>query len=357
MKLSALFSLLVAFGAGVLVVSGCGAVGPAPITAPPQGPPNPTPPAKSLYVDHLGTFYAYALPLKPDSKPKRTLTEWPGLALAPVIAVGPYGEVAVASNNAIRIFKPPIVSFEASHVELSIPLTPAITEIGASGADLVDMQYDPNDNLWLLNDLGGEVSELRAPLSKKMVANVRIGFGAPGSKTAGFSQLVQARFDVNAALYVYALGTNRNRLFKDSFPYAKQPSSTGLDLSQADYVDSSQYLSTSPNPANLLLGQYFGELKTPSPGSPPPPPASVLGQFDEPLQPSRGLIPNNMLKTVVGALIADPPRELFYTLQAQDGELDVFGLPLRGSAKPIISLPCLGGASKCAEHEHLFLAP
>jgi hypothetical protein len=170
MKASALFVVLCAFGAGILAVSGCGTSGPAPITSPPQGPPNPTPPAKWLYVDHLGTFYAYQLPLKSDSKPARTLTEWPGLGVPPAIAVGPYGEVAVASANAIRIFEPPIVSFEPKHVKLSIPLTPAITEVGPYGADLVDMEYDPNDNLWLLNNLGAEISELRQPLSKKMVA-------------------------------------------------------------------------------------------------------------------------------------------------------------------------------------------
>ena len=120
---------------------------------------------------------------------------------------------------------------------LSIKLTPAITEVGPYGADLVDMEYDPNNNLWLLNNLGHEISELRAPLSKKSIAGVRIAFGQPGSKTAGFSTLVQARFDVNAALYVYANGTTISRLFKVSFPYAKQPSSVGIDLSQADFVE------------------------------------------------------------------------------------------------------------------------
>ena len=65
MKVSTIFALVVAAGAAVLVVSGCGTSGPAPITSPPTGPANPTPPAKWLYVDHNGTFYAYPLPLRP----------------------------------------------------------------------------------------------------------------------------------------------------------------------------------------------------------------------------------------------------------------------------------------------------
>ena len=144
MKISTVFALVVAVGAAILVVSGCGSSGPVPITSPPSGPPNPTPPAKWLYVDHNGTFYAYRLPLSAASKPALTLAEWPGLGLTPAIAVGPYGAVAITSPTEIRIFRPPIVSFERSHVDLSIPLTPAITEINASGnADLVDTEYDP----------------------------------------------------------------------------------------------------------------------------------------------------------------------------------------------------------------------
>ena len=113
--------------------------GPAPIglSHPPM--PTDTPAAHRLYVDHNGTLYEYALPLAAESKPERTLQEWPGLAVAPAIAVEPYGNVALASTEAIRIFQPPIVSFAPSHVKLSIKLTPAITEVGPFGADLVDM--------------------------------------------------------------------------------------------------------------------------------------------------------------------------------------------------------------------------
>ena len=128
-------------------------------------------------------------------------------------------------------------------------------------------------------------------------------------------------------------------------------------MAQPDFVDASQYLPTSKNPADLLLGQYIGELRTPKPGAPPSPPVNVMGQFYEPLQPTQGLVPNDHVNTVVGALIADPPRERIYTLQQIGGELDVFGLPLQGGAKPIISLSCLAGASNCSELEHLFLAP
>ena len=55
-----------------------------------RGPPKPTPPAKRLYDHHHGTFYPYRLPLLADSKPARTLTEWPGSGIVPAIAVRPY---------------------------------------------------------------------------------------------------------------------------------------------------------------------------------------------------------------------------------------------------------------------------
>ncbi len=359
MKISSCFAILVALAGAVAVISGCGTTGPAPIgvSNPPQ--PTATPAARWLYVDHNGTFFAYALPLTAQSKPVRTLQEWPGLGLAPQIAVDPYGEVALASPTTIRIFHPPIESFARSHAKLSIPLTPAITEIGLSGADLVDIEYDPNQNLWLLNNLGGEVSELQAPLTKTMVASVIIIFGAPGSKTAGFSTLIQARFDVNAALYVYASSSQRARVFKTGLPYAKPPSSIGLNLAQADFVDSSQWPPTAPQQPSLLLGQYFGPLHSPHPGSPPSPPVDVMSQFQEPLnQQNRGLFPDEFANTIVGALIADPPRGVFYTLDAVDGRLDVYGLPMRSHAKPAISLRCLAQGGSCSQKiEHLFLAP
>jgi hypothetical protein len=241
---------------------------------------------------------------------------------------------------------------------LTLKLTPAITEIGVSGADLVDIEYDPNQNLWLFNNLGGEVSELRAPLSKSSVAALTIQFGAPGSKTAGFSTLVQGRFDVNAALYTYARSTLRSRVFKVGFPYAKPPSSIGLDIAQANFVDSSQWPPTAPVQPSLLLGQYFGPLHSPHPGSPPSPPVNVLGQFDEPLNPQFGLFPNQHVNTIVGALIADPPRGSLYTLDAADGRLDLYGLPMAGHATPKLSLRCPAGSFNCSQKgEHVFLAP
>jgi hypothetical protein len=358
MKASSCFALLLAVGVAIIAASGCGATGSGPISSSIPEPPNPTPPAKWLYADHYGTFYNYRLPLTSESKPILTLPEWPGLGFTPQIAVDPSGKVAIASNAAIRIFDPPIVSFDASHVGLAIKLTPAITEIGPSGADLIDIEYDPNGNLWLFNNLGEEISELRVPLSKKSTAALTLAFGQPGTKTAGFSTLVQGRFDVNAALYVYARATLRSRLFKISFPYAKPPSTLGVDVAQSDFVDSSQYLPTSLNPASVLLGQYTGHLHSPNPTSPPSPPVSVLGQFDEPLQPVKGLFPNNIVKTVVGALTADAPRQLFYTLDAADGTLEAYPLPLQPHSKSTLSLPCLAGSGSCnGRSEHLFLAP
>jgi hypothetical protein len=247
MKISTIFAVVVAAGGAVAAISGCAATGPAAIgISNNQPPPTTTPAAGRLYVDHNGILSQYALPLTSLSKPKRTLREWPELGVAPQIAVDAFGNIALASSQSIRLFRPPIVSFARAQARLSIPLTPAITEIGVSGADLVDIEYDPNLNLWLLNNLGGEVSELRTPLSKSSVAAVTIQFGAPGSKTAGFSTLVQARFDVNAALYVDAQSSQRARLFKIGFPYAKPPGSLGISLGQANVVDSSQWLPTAP---------------------------------------------------------------------------------------------------------------
>jgi len=359
MKISSLFAILVVTGALAAVVSGCGASGSVPAGFSNQPPPTATPAANTLYVDHNGTLFEYALPLSQASKPLRTLTEWPHLGIPPQIAVDPSGRIALASSKTIRLFNPPIISFAPSHAALKLTLTPAITEIGLSGADLVDIEYDPNFNLWLLNNLGGEVSELQSPLSQSSVAALTILFGAPGSKTAGFSNLIQARFDVNAALYVYASSAASARVFKVGFPYAKPPSSIGLDVAQADFVDASQWPPTAPQQPSLLLGQYYGALKSPSPGSPPPPPVNVLSQFSEPLNSrGQGLFPDVHLNTIVGALVADPARASLYTLDAADGKLNVLALPLHGGAKPKFTLPCLGGSGNCSEKgEHVFLAP
>ncbi|MEO6836489.1 MAG: hypothetical protein ABI231_11385 [Candidatus Tumulicola sp.] len=362
MKYLTLVWLVASAVGAVLAVAGCGggAHGPAPVALSSPPLPTPTPAARRLYVDHDGTLYEYALPLTPASKPQRTLPESPGSGFAPQIAVDPGGKIAIASATNIRVFHPPIVSFAPSAARLTITLTPAITEMGPGGADLVDLEYDPNANLWLLNNLGGEVAELAAPISASSVAALTIGFGAPGSKTAGYSALIQARFDVSSALYVYAnqSGTQRSRVFKISFPYAKPPSSIGLDLAQADFVDPSQYLPTNPNPAPLLLGQYVGPLSSPPPGLPPPPPVNELSQFAQPFNPVLGVFPDATAKTIVGALIADPPRRAFYTLDTATGRLDAYDLPLATNARPKISLACLGGVTTCdGKAEHLFLAP
>jgi hypothetical protein len=240
-------------------------------------------------------------------------------------------------------------------------LTPAITEIGPDGADLVDIQFDPNDNLWLLNDLGGEISMLSAPIHTNSVAQLTIPFGAAGTKAAGYTALIQARFDVSAALYVYAdhPPNGPNRLFKMSFPYSKPPSALGIDLGQADFVDPSQYLPTNPAPNALLLGQYNGLLHSPPPGSPPPPPVNVMAQFAQPFNVQTGPYPNAIFDTIVGALIADPTRSVFYTLDNADGKLSVWSLPLKSqAAAPLFTLPCPATGTNCDDKkEHLFLAP
>jgi hypothetical protein len=353
-----LLSLIVAVGIGI-AVEGCGATGPAPlaISQPPQ--PTATPASKLLYVDHNGTFYEYHLPLLPGSRPFRTLTEWPGLTTAPAIAADQFGNIALASSQQIRFFNAPIVSFSKSRAVLKLKLTPAITQVGPFGANLVDIEYDPNENLWLLNNLGADISMLRAPITRGSVAALTIGFGAPGSKTSGFTTLVQARFDINATLYVYASNSvPRSRLFKLSFPYAKQPSGMGIDLAQADFVDSNEWPPTAPNAPSLLLGQYNGALHSPRPGSPPSPPVDVTAQFAQPFNPQVGLYPDAHLNHIAGALAADTYRASFYTLDAGDGSLNVFTLPMATNQKPTVSLRCLAGPSNCGHKlEHLFLAP
>ena len=78
MKASTMFALVLLVGGAVLAVSGCGSVGPAPITGGVPVPPNPTPPANLLYVDHLGTLYSYRLPLSSGSKPSARSRNGPG---------------------------------------------------------------------------------------------------------------------------------------------------------------------------------------------------------------------------------------------------------------------------------------
>lgn len=364
--MNAVRTILFAYAALIttaLAITGCGGAagsgpGPVAISSPPL--PTPTPASDILYVDHNGILYQYALPLSQASRPRRSLVEAPGSAFPPHLAVDAYGAIATVSNTTLRIFRPPIVSFAPRHAKVTIPLTPAMTQIGANGAVLTDTAYDPNQNLWLLNVLG-EVSELAAPITPStQSAALTIEFGSPGGKTAGFTP-EHASFDVNATLYVFATSSGsvgQYRLFKVGFPYAKPPSSTGLDLDFADFVDSSQYLPTNPNPVPVILGQYYGPLQSPPPGQPPPPPVDRLAQFAQPLNPVQGFFPNATVNTIVAAVAADAPRSVFYVLDQTTGRLDEFPLPLAPGAKPTLSLPCIGGPNYCStKPEHLFLAP
>jgi hypothetical protein len=317
-----------------------------------------TPPPEHLYVDHNGTFYEYKLPLSSSSRPLKALVEEPGSAFAPQIATDQYGNVAIVTASQIRFFRKPIVSFAPNRAHRTVALTPAMTEIGPSGADLVDVEYDPFNNLWLFSGLGGEITELRAPLSKTSVASVVIPFGAPGTKTAAYG-VVQGRFDVNSTLYVYGQSATSASLFKTSFPYAKSMSPLdGLNIAQAAFVDSSQFLPTDPNPVSVIVGQYFGPLATPPPQQPPPQPHNVLAQFPLPLMPVQGLFPNAIVEEVVGAVAADAPARSVFALDAANGHLSVYPLPLVPGGKPNLTLRCLAGVKHCNEKpEHLFLAP
>jgi hypothetical protein len=326
----------------------------------------PTPPPGHLYVDHNGTFYVYALPLNRTSKPQRSIVEAPGQALPPQIAADQFGNVALASPLEIDLFRAPIRSFALKAAHLRIPLTPAITQIGPSGADLADLEYDPNENLWLVNNYGGgQVTELQTPLQKYSVAAATIPFGVPGTKSAPYGSLRQARFDVNATIYVYATQPQgqSSLLFKSSFPYAAAPSPVdGLSLGVPDFVDPSQYPNGPPPAiaAGVLIGQYTGSLQSPAPGKSPTPPVQVLAQFNLPLVPVSGVgvFPSVVVNDVSAALVADPSRNVFYSLAASNGALDVYDLPLTGG-KPKMALRCAAkAAALCNDKpEHVFLAP
>lgn len=81
------------------------------------------------------------------------------------------------------------------------------------------------------------------------------------------------------------------------------------------FVDAGQYLPSNPNPASLILRQYNGRSHHPRRERPT---ATVdrLSQFAVPLNPVQGLFPDATVNTIVGALVADPPRTAFYTVDA-----------------------------------------
>ena len=349
--------------AAVAVAAGCGGsngatgAGLSPTANVARRPATSVPVARTLYADHNGTLDAYALPLHAGAKPVLSLQEDPGAVIPPHMAVSSSGEIAVGTATEIRFFKPPIVTLKPKAAFLRLQLNGAITAIGTSGAQIVDMEYDPSNNLWLLSNLAGEITELQRPIGKTSVASTTVLFGVKGTKTSAFPTLLQARFDVSSALYPYATGSTSSRLFKSGFPYVSV-SSLQIDLQQADFVDPSQYLPTNPNPVPLLLGQYNGSLSSPPPQQPPPPPVNVLAQFAMPLNPVTGFFPDATVKTSVGALIADPPRTQFYTIDIGTGRINAWALPLHNNATPLLSAPCAATSANCVgKPEHLWLAP
>jgi hypothetical protein len=375
MKPSSILCSLAFVALAVAAVAGCGAGSSTPSAMPAQQfslprnyPATPTPAPRLLYAVHSGVVSVYSLPLKANAKPLRVLDVTPGHpTTTEAVTVDAFGKFAIVTPKQLRIYLPPITSLAPSKARLTIPLTPAMTAIGPAGADVVDVEFDPYDNLWLLSDLnstGADITELPTPISRMSVSPLNIQFGVAGTKTSGFQSVVQGRFDVNSSLYVYANNSNiGGQLFKIGFPYGKPPSSYyGLNLLQAAFVDASQFLYGPPAGMGngAIFGQYFGQLYGTPPLQPTPPPVNVLAQFNEPLMPDgRGMLfPNVTVKANVGALAADPPRDLVYTLDVADGKLNVYPMPLPRSGKPNFSLPCSGGPSICnSQLEHLFTAP
>jgi hypothetical protein len=81
-----------------------------------------------------------------------------------------------------------------------------------------------------------------------------------------------------------------------------------------------------------------------------------MAQFVQPF-PVTGPFPDATVNTIVGALIADPQRSVFYTLDNSSGALSVWALPLKANAVPQFMLPCPGTTNCADKPEHLFLAP
>jgi hypothetical protein len=78
----------------------------------------PTPAPGKLYVDHYGTLYQYNLPLHAGAKPVQAFVESPGAPLPPQVAVDPFGTIAVATNDDVFEFSPPLKSLDPSHAKL-----------------------------------------------------------------------------------------------------------------------------------------------------------------------------------------------------------------------------------------------
>jgi hypothetical protein len=328
---------------------------------PADGPITPTPEPEHLYVDHAGILSRYHLPLTSKSKPDFTINENPG-GLPPQIAVDQYGNITTATATELRIFKTPIVSLARNHARTIVPFNPAITAIGASGAVLNGIAYDPYNELWLLSAVGGEVEMLQPPIAKYSVAYTRIQFGAPGSKTANYGSPEQISFDSSGNAYVYAGGgATGARLFKIAFPYSRPPSSLGVDIAAASWVDASQYFNGPPYAFSdgALIGQYTGPPASPAPLHSPAPNIEVLTQYTLPLDYITGLYPTVKTSDVVGATVPEPNRNVFYALRASTGALEVYAMPMASNAKPKLSLSCSAKTvGLCdGQSEHLFLAP
>ena len=157
----------------------------------------PTPTPGHLYVDHNGTFSIYALPLTRLRNLKERCRKQRARCCRrrspPTCSGTSRSPRRLRSTSFTRRF----VRLRRNRAYLKIPLTPAITQIGPSGADLADIEFDPNLNLWLVNNYGGgAVSELQRPLHKYAVAAATIFFGVPGTKAGPYGSLRNARFDV-----------------------------------------------------------------------------------------------------------------------------------------------------------------
>ena len=245
MKISTVFALVVAVGAAILVVSGCGSSGPVPITSPPSGPPNPTPAANSAVRRSQRHALRVSAAAESSFHAASHADRVAGLGLDAGNRRRSVRRRGRGQSQEIRLFHPPIVSFEPSHADLSIQLTPAITEIGAAATPIWLIWSTTRTTTSGCSTTSARRSPSCARRSpSRLQALFRSSSVLPGSKTAGYTTLGEGRFDVNAALYVYATNESGTRGCSRSVSRTPSRPVRWAQLGQADFVDSSQYLPT-----------------------------------------------------------------------------------------------------------------
>ena len=179
-------------------------------------------------------FYAYALPL---TKQIEAAADAAGMAgLRPSAA--DCGR-SVRQRRARELEEHSLLSAADRFVrrvarEADTPLTPAITEIGVSGADLVDIEYDPNAKpLAAQQPRRARSPSCAAPISKIERRRGHDSSSARRARRRPDSRRWSRRASTSmprCTSMPSSSATQRSRLFKVGFPYAKPPGSIGIEL-------------------------------------------------------------------------------------------------------------------------------